>query len=158
MPTASRSHSRLAFSALLAAGALSACVVVPVDPRTGQPYPAASREGGSVTVVTPPPPPAAPQPTLLNVRLYPANAQANAGGMLVATVLDVHTGRGTFSVGYLGDTLQGEATRVGGARRGIANAWGPRGISVQCDYQISAPGQGTGSCLFSDGARYQMHF
>ena len=62
------------------------------------------------------------------------------------------------SVGYLGDTLQGEATRVGGARRGIANAWGPRGISVQCDYQISAPGQGTGSCLFSDGARYQMHF
>jgi hypothetical protein len=109
-------------------------------------------------VVTPPPPPAAPQPTLLNVRLYPANAQANAGGMLVATVLDVHTGRGTFSVGYLGDTLQGEATRVGGSRRGIANAWGPRGISVQCDYQISAPGQGTGSCLFSDGARYQMHF
>ena len=156
MDTASR--SRLVFSALLAAGALSACVVVPVDPRTGQPYPAASREGGSVTVVTPPPPPAAPQPTLLNVRLYPANAQANAGGMLVATVLDVHTGRGTFIVGYLGDTLQGEATRVGGARRGIANAWGPRGISVQCDYQISAPGQGTGSCLFSDGARYQMHF
>jgi len=158
MLTASRSHSRLVLSILLAAGALSACVVVPVDPRTGQPYPAASREGGSVTVVTPPPPPAAPQPTLLNVRLYPANAQANAGGMLVATVLDVHTGRGTFSVGYLGDTLQGEATRVSGSRRGIANAWGPRGISVQCDYQISAPGQGTGSCLFSDGARYQMHF
>ena len=79
----------------------------------------------------------------------------------------------------LGDTLQGEATRVdanyaafgrlhnevlGSAsrnfsgRRGIANAFGSKGVNVQCEYLISEPTLGTGVCLFSDGAKYQMHF
>ncbi len=180
MDTASRLRFHLVLAASLAAAALSACYVVPIDPRTGQPYPtAASREGGSVTVLTPPAPSAPPQPGLLNVRLYPLNAQANQGGLLSAIVVDSHTGRGTFSLAYLGDTLQGEATRVDGnyaafgrihnevlgtgarnfsGRRGIANAYGAKGVNVQCEYLISGPTQGTGVCLFSDGARYQMHF
>ena len=176
-----RSASRLPLLAACAAAvaALSACYVVPLDPRTGQPYPAPAREGGSVTVVTPPAPAAPPQPGLPNVRLYPLNPQANQGGMLNAIVVDSHTGRGSFTLAYLGDTLQGEATRVDGSyaafgrlhnevlgsaarnfsgRRGIANAFGNKGVNVQCEYLISGPTMGTGVCLFSDGAKYQMHF
>lgn len=180
MDTASRLRSRLALATLAAAGLLSACYVVPLDPRTGQPYPPVTvRESGGVTVVTPPAPAAPPQPGLLNVRLYPLNPQANQGGLLSAIVVDSHTGRGSFSLAYLGDTLQGEATRVDASyaafgrihnevlgssarhfsgRRGIANAYGAKGVNVQCEYLISGPTQGTGVCLFSDGAKYQMHF
>lgn len=179
MDTASRPRFRFAFAASLAALALSACYVVPIDPRTGQPYPpVASRDAGSVTVLTPPPPAAPPAPGVLSVRLYPLNPQANQGGLLTAMVVDSHTGRGTFSLAYLGDTLQSEATRVDASyaafgrlhnevlgasvrnfsgRRGIANAYGSRGVNVQCEYLISGPTQGTGVCLFSDGAKYQMH-
>ena len=60
---------------------------------------------------------------------------------------------------YLGDTLQGEATRIDGpGRRGIANAASARGVSAQCHYEISGTGMGTGSCSFSDGALYRLHF
>ena len=34
------------------------------------------------------------------------------GGLITAVVIDNNTGRGTFTLSYLGDTLQGEATRV----------------------------------------------
>ncbi|WP_298834997.1 hypothetical protein [uncultured Piscinibacter sp.] len=175
---------RLALAAACAAAVagLSACYVVPIDPRTGQAYPVAAypaREPASVTVVAPPAPSAPPQPGVLSVRLYPLNPQANQGGLLTAIVVDSHTGRGTFTLAYLGDTLQGEATRVdanyaafgrlhievlGSAarnfsgRRGIANAFGSKGVNVQCEYLISGPTLGTGVCLFSDGAKYQMHF
>lgn len=180
MDTRSLLRSRLVLASLVAAGALSACYVVPLDPRTGQPYPPISaRDAGGVTVVSPPAPAAPPQPGLLNVRLYPLNPQANQGGLLSAIVVDSHTGRGSFSLAYLGDTLQGEATRVDASyaafgrlhnevlgtaarhpsgRRGIANAYGPKGVNVQCEYLITGPAQGTGVCLFSDGAKYQMHF
>lgn len=169
--------------AVLAAAALSACYVVPVDPRTGQAYPIGrpdlqNTSPAAVTVVTPPAP-QAPVASTLTVRLYPLNPQAHQGGMLTAIVVDNHAGRGSFSVGYLGDTLQGEATRVDAGyaafgrvyaevlgtsargfagRRGIANAYGPKGVGVQCEYQITGPSMGTGACLFSDGAKYQMHF
>jgi hypothetical protein len=116
---------------------------------------------------------------VLTARLYPINEAANQGGMLTAMIVDAHTGRGTLTVGYRGDTLQGEATRVDpayggfgrvhdqvlgtaprsfGGQRGIANAYGPRGVNAQCEYLITSPSQGTGVCLFSDGARYQLHF
>ena len=180
-----RPASRLALLAACAAAlaGLSACYVVPIDPRTGQVYPPhpsnAAREPASVTVLTPPAPSAPPQPGVLSVRLYPLNPQANQGGLLTAIVVDSHTGRGSFTLAYLGDTLQGEATRVdanyaafgrlhnevlGSAsrhfsgRRGIANAFGSKGVNVQCEYLISGPTLGTGVCLFSDGAKYQMHF
>jgi hypothetical protein len=42
--------------------------------------------------------------------------------------------------------------------RGIANASGSRAISAQCEYVLSGPSKGTGACVFSDGARYQLHF
>lgn len=170
---------------LLAAATLSACYVVPVDPRTGQPYPP-PREAGhghpspSVAILTPPASPAPPQPSVLSARLYPLNPQAHQGGMLTAMVVDNHTGRGSFTLSYRGDALQGEASRVDAGyaaygrvhqevlgahpqrgysgRRGIANAYGTKGVSVQCEYLITGPTLGTGACLFSDGAKYQMHF
>lgn len=167
---------------LAASVSLSACYVVPIDPRTGQAYPVASRDAaatGGITVITPPPPSGPPSSTVLTARLYPFNAQANQGGQLTAMVIDQHTGRGSFTLGYLGDVLQGEATRVDAGyaafgrvhnevlgpssrsfsgRRGIANAYGARGVNVQCEYLVTGPSMGTGACLFSDGARYQMHF
>lgn len=174
-----------ALAAALAAS-LAACVVVPVDPRTGQPYPHGhahdhGSQQASVTVVHPPAPVAgtAPQASVLSVRLYPLNTQANKGGMLTAVVVDNHTGRGSFTLAYLGDAMQGEATRVDASyaafgrihnevlgpsprafhgRRGIANAFGTKGVNVQCEYVVTGPAMGTGVCQFSDGARYQMHF
>ena len=80
---------------------------------------------------------------------------APTGGALTALVIDQQGGRGTFSVGYAGETLQGQATRVDsgyaafgrihsdvlgvgerryGGQRGIANAAGTRGLSAQCEY------------------------
>ena len=183
-------HGLLA--ALVGASVLSACYVVPIDPRTGQPYPPIGTRDPSVpsSITVLPAAPAPAQPTTLSVRLYPVNAQANKGGMLTATVVDNNAGHGSFSVAYLGDTLQGEATRVdsgyttfgrihdevlgrppvsgpgmpGSAqrsfsgRRGVANAYGSKGVNAQCEYVITGPGMGTGACLFSDGAKYQMHF
>ena len=168
---------------------LVACVVVPVDPRTGQPYPypypVAQRntDAGPRTmatmVVMPPAAPAPPQQSVLTARLYPLNVQANKGGLLNAVVVDLHTGRGSFTLAYQGETLQGEATRVdanysgfgrihaevlgtsprmAGGQRGIANAFGARGVNAQCEYVITGPAIGTGVCLFSDGASYQLHF
>jgi hypothetical protein len=179
----SRSLTRSAWSAIaLATAGLSACMVVPLDPRTGQPYPVHVHDTGpqpaAVTMVAPAPG-VAPQPTVLNARLYPLNAQANKGGLLTAVVVDGHAGRGSLTLAYLGDTLQGEATRIDGGyaafgrlhnevlgpasrpfsgRRGIANAFGSKGVNVQCEYIITAPGIGTGVCQFSDGANYQLHF
>jgi hypothetical protein len=164
---------------LALAAALAACVVVPVDPRTGAPvYPYGV--DGTLRAAPPIVLPAAPaSPVVLTARLYPLNPQAAKAGPLTAVVVDALSGRGSFSVGYAGETLQGEATRVDGAyaafgrvhnevlgtaprqysgQRGIANAAGTRGVHAQCEYLITAPGQGTGVCLFSDGARWQVHF
>jgi hypothetical protein len=163
---------------------LTACYVVPIDPRTGQGYPIGRADAGlaaapGVTVVTPPVAPAPPQNTVLSARLYPLNPQANKGGLLTAVVVDNNTGRGSFTLAYLGDTLQGEASRVDASygafgrvhnevlgtgqrafsgRRGIANAFGARGVNAQCEYLITGPSMGTGACMFSDGAKYQLHF
>jgi hypothetical protein len=164
---------------LLTVVALSACVVVPLDPKTGQPY----GHTPQVVVVQQPvgssPTQSAPAWTTINARLYPVNDAARSAGLLQAAVIDNGTGRGSFTVNYLGQALQGEATRVdrnypgfgqvlqqvqGGSswaqasgQRGIANAANGRN-SMRCEYLFSAPGQGTGACLMSDGARYQIHF
>ncbi len=179
----SRSIVRVSIAAALALS-LGACVVVPVDPRTGQPYPypypSAPTEGGArTTVIMPPAAAAPPQQSVLTARLYPLNVQANKGGLLNAVVVDLHTGRGSFTVACQGDSLQGEATRVDAAyvgfgrihsevlgtpprnssgQRGIANAFGAKGVNAQCEYVITGPALGTGVCLFSDGAKYQLHF
>lgn len=180
---------RAALVAAAAATLLSACYVVPIDPRTGQAYSIGPSGGGNASrevaasSTTPAALPAvnaqATAPSLLSVRLYPLNAQANKGGLLTAQVFDNNAGHGTFSVPYLGDQLQGESTRVDASyaafgrvhaqvlgpsprsfvgRRGIANAYGSRGVNAQCEYVLTGPGAGTGVCQFSDGASYQMHF
>ena len=113
------------------------------------------------------------------VPLERAGQQGRLGGLLNAAVVDQHTGRGSFTLAYLGENLQGEATRVDGSysgfgrihsevlgappransgQRGIANAFGAKGVNAQCEYVITGPALGTGVCLFSDGAKYQLHF
>jgi hypothetical protein len=182
-----RVWSRTALAALAAAGvaSLAACVAVPVDLRTGQPIawpqPANTVAAGQAPVASPgaPTAPSPPAAVVYTARMYPLNEIANRAGMLTAVVTDAHGGRGTFSLNYLGDAMQGEASRVeanhpGFGRihrealgaavaqvqgpRGIANAVGARGISAQCEYVLSGPSRGTGACVFSDGARYQLHF
>ena len=171
-----------ATAAALAIGAgLAGCYVVPIDTRTGQPYPMPTGTAPSTATAAPQPAVGAiaTAPAVIPVRLYPLNAQANKAGLLAAQVLDNNAGKGTFSVGYLGDTLQGETTRVDAGyaafgrvhqqvlgttartftgRRGIANAYGARGVNAQCEYVLTGPGTGTGVCQFSDGAAFQMHF
>lgn len=135
---------------------MAGCVVVPLDPKTGHPvYPPST----ATTVVVQPAPGATSAPIAHSwtVRLYPLNAEASKSGVLLAQVMDRLDGRGSFSLNYRGETLQGESTRVAG-QRGLANAAAPSGLSAQCEYQITGARIGTGSCQFSDGARWQMHF
>lgn len=174
--------SRTLAACALAGATLAGCYVLPVDPRTGGPVLPA--QPAARTADTPYPAPvtvvaAPPQNTVLQARLYPLNDYANRAGMLAAQVSDHQSGRGTFLLYYNGQPMQGEATRVDAGfagfgrihnevlgpasrsyagRRGIANAYGAQGINAQCEYLITGPGMGTGVCLFSDGAKYQMHF
>ena len=160
---------------------LSACVVVPIDPKTGQPY-SAHQPPQVVVVQQPQGPPSGVQATapvsVLSARLYPMNEAARAGGILLSTTVDSGQGRGSFSINYLGQTLQGEATRVDRNYAGFgqvlsqvlggqwANANGQRGVanaasaaaSMRCEYLFTSATQGTGACVVSDGARYQVHF
>jgi hypothetical protein len=180
-PTVSTLRTFAAAAVIGATLTLAACAAVPVDSRTGQlvwspaSNPTAPRE--AVAVAAPMPPAAAP--TVYTARLYPINDIANRAGMLTAVVTDGQGGRGSLTLSYLGESMQGEATRVDNGhvgfgrihrevlglvtvsaqgRRGIANAFGARGVNAQCEYVLSGPSQGTGACLFSDGARYQLHF
>lgn len=158
---------------LSTAALLSACYVVPINPQTGQPYPMQPPVNTAVV-----PPPVNPN-VILQAKLYPLNPQATKAGALIATASDFQNGRGVFTVNFMGETLQGDASRVDanypfgriyrevlgsvadvgkGGRRGIANAIGPNGTSMQCEYQMTSNDIGTGVCLLSNGAKYQMHF
>lgn len=172
-------------AALLASLALSACVVVPLDPKTGQPYPypyatQQMSSGPSVVVLPQAQSQAIAAPSILNGRLYPVSEQARASGVINAVAVDLGNGRSTFNVNYLGQTLQGESTRVdrnfpgfgrilsqvqGGynwagvaGQRGIANAASGTGTSMQCEFVMTNTSQGVGACVMSDGAKYQLHF
>jgi len=95
---------------------------------------------------------------VLPARLYPANAAAAPGGVADGAVVDPGDGRGRFEATIDGERLVGEATRVrDDARRGVASAYGSRGSSMQCDYAMSAPRRGAGTCVLSTGARYRVH-
>lgn len=166
-------------TALLAIS-LTGCYVVPIDPRTGHAYPPhPTMQGGNAAPTVPytsAPPPA---PSALQGRLYPVNDTAAQVGVLTAQVNDNHGGRGSISLNYRGQTLQGEATRVDAGyasfgrvheevfgasrreftgRRGVANAHGSTGLGARCEYVLTGPTLGTGACVFSDGAKYQLHF
>jgi len=148
---------RFAAAAACSALLLSGCYVMPVGrDASGNPVYA-------YTTVPPPvvpkqSPPSGPVPTVLNVKLYPINNFANQTGVLVGQVTNMMTGKGRFTFNYQGETLVGEATRVANdKRRGIANAYGPSGVFAKCEYQMSSPVMGAGTCTFSNSAMYQVH-
>jgi len=183
---------RILRAALLAAGTgagLAACYVIPINPDGSPawqylppgvvaPAPAAPQAAGAAM------PPVAPAvqagPSSYQARLYPMNEQAAQSGQLVATITDLHTGRGMLSMNLAGEFLSGEATRVSDAHpgfgsvyekvlkapiqvrpgqpKGIANATGSRGTWVSCEYVLESGGRGTGACVMSNGAAYQIHF
>lgn len=157
----SRTRTKLALFAL--ATALSGCYVVPVRGPDGtvvyDPYPLPP-VGPPMPMVIPAPGPGASgqMPAVLNARLYPSNEQAAQSGIVAGTVTNMMTGKGRFQVNYMGEVLTGEATRVSNEdKRGVANAFSPKGTYMSCDYQMTTPFQGTGECRFSNGATYTLH-
>ena len=97
-------------------------------------------------------------PAVLQARLYPANESAAQTGVVSGTVTNMMNGKGRFQLAYQGENLVGEATRVDGdARRGVASAYGAGGAFMSCDYQMTNPRQGAGTCTFSNGAQYKVH-
>jgi len=163
MKTPIRFTSRLAAAVALPALALSGCYAIPVgQEKNGSPY----------YVYSPVPPvfapgsapaapvilPGGPASVELPVRLYPMNDLANQTGALSGSVTNMMNGKGRFTFFYQGETLVGEATRVeNDERRGIASAYGPRGTFARCEYQMSSPRLGAGTCTFSNGAQYTVH-
>jgi hypothetical protein len=154
--------TRFAVAAAFPALVLSGCYVMPIgQDASGNPHylystapvvPAQGAAGGPVIL------PGGPMPAALNVRLYPINDLANQTGVLTGQVTNMMTGKGRFTFNYQGDTLVGEATRVANdERRGVASAYGPHGVFARCEYQMSSPMMGAGSCTFSNNAMYQVH-
>ena len=145
---------------LIAAGlqsfALAGCYIVPTADGNYSVY----------VPVTPPPMQGQPavassqpaMPKVLHARLYPDNDVASQTGMVSGTVTNMMTGKGRFQLSYAGELLTGEATRVSGdQRKGVASAYGQNGSFMSCEYQMSTPVVGAGTCMFSNGARYKLH-
>ena len=177
--------ARGSLAALAISVGLVACYVIPMNPDgspawqvlpPGVPPPAPAPQAAVVPAM----PPMPQLPSSYQARLYPMNARAAQSGQLVATITDLNTGRGILSMNLDGEYLSGEATRVSDAHpgfgnvyqkvlntaikvvpgqpRGIANATGSRGTWVNCEYVLESGGRGTGACVMSDGANYQIHF
>ena len=164
--------TRLLAALALPAVALSGCYVVPVaQDKAGNPYymyspvpaiPApVARATPPAAIVAPAGPvivPSGPAAQELAVKLYPINDLANQTGVLTGSVTNMMNGKGRFTFLYQGETLVGEATRVANdERKGVASAYGPRGTFARCEYQMSTPQLGAGTCAFSNGAQYTAH-
>jgi hypothetical protein len=165
-----RSTIPAALAGGFAALSLSGCYIVPVGPeeiakmhlfaqqqqanQAANPAPKVAAQGATAA-------PASPQPavpTSIQARLYPLNEIATENGMVSGTVTNMMNGKGRLQVSYRGELLTGEATRVANdERKGVASAWGQNGSFMTCEYQMSSPLRGAGTCSFSDGARYQVH-
>ena len=167
-----RSSIQAALAVVFPALALGGCYIVPVGPEAMVKLNALLEQAQSGNPPTPPAKPnpalsaapapaAAPAPTIptaLQARLYPVNEIATENGMVAGTVTNMMNGKGRLQLSYRGELLTGEATRVvGDERKGVASAWGPNGSFMSCEYQMSSPLRGAGTCNFSDGARYQVH-
>jgi hypothetical protein len=154
--------SKLAVALSVQALGLAGCYVVPVGPDGNYAiyiptHPSPTYPGQS-TLQSAAPAGQPAQPRVLHARLYPDNDTATQTGMVSGTVTNMMTGKGRFQVQYAGEVLTGEATRVSGdERKGIASAYGPSGSFMSCEYQMSTPMQGAGTCNFSNGARYKLH-
>jgi hypothetical protein len=150
-------EKRTAAALAACAFALAGCYIVPQAdgqfgiyiPSTPGPLPNPSTAAHAAGPAT---------PTVLNARFYPLNDAATKTGMVSGSVTNMMSGKGRFQLQYRGDVLSGEATRVSGdERKGVASAYGLNGSFMSCEYQMSSPYQGAGTCNFSDGARYQVH-
>jgi len=158
---------RLALAMAVPALALSGCYVMPVgQDASGNPYymyspipiPPIVPHGSAGHGAQPAAVPGGGMPQALSVKLYPINDLANQTGVLTGEVTNMMTGKGRFTFHYQGEMLVGEATRVSNDdRRGLASAYGPRGTSARCEYQMSTARMGAGTCTFSNGAQYQLH-
>lgn len=149
--------ARKILSATLAASTVSGCYILPVAPD-GHVYGGYPTPPPPIATASYPSPSSGPVAAVLQARLYPANDIATQTGVIHGTVTNLMTGKGRFQINYRGETLTGEATRVDGdSRRGVASAYGASGGYMSCEYQMNTPRQGAGTCMFSNGARYQVH-
>ena len=155
-----KTYQRTILAAAAAALSLPGCVIVPQGAGGMPPglYIPSDFPAAMGRTAAPPAGAQAAAPMSLNARLYPANETATEVGMLSGTVTNMMNGKGRLQLQYRGELLAGEATRVSGdERKGIASAYGPSGSFMSCEYQMSSPLRGAGTCNFSDGARYQVH-
>ena len=139
----------LTLSALCAG--LSGCYVVPMQSYSNSNNSLNSANASAVAILPPLPRP------VYTARLYPVNEAAAALGRVTGTISNPERGHGEFSFTVGSESFSGEATREPGSSKGHANASGNRGGFVKCGYAMSSTSFGTGSCLFSGGARYDMH-
>ncbi len=143
----SRRATRL-LGALAVVSALTACYVVPIDPRAGHGVP----QPHTVGVASP------ALPLSFQARLYPANELASGYGVINATVTNDLQGRGSFATVISGEVFSGEATRkAGSSREGVANGAGNRGSYINCAYTMNSATLGSGTCKLSNGALFSMH-
>jgi len=164
-----RNRMRVALAVAVPTLGLAGCYVVPVAPDGTPIYPYGPNTPVAIVpapavvaapVAMPPPPVVASSkiPAVLTARLYPANEMAAQTGMLSGTVTNMMTGKGRFQLELRGEVLSGEATRVqGDEKRGVASAFGNRGTWMNCDYQMTSPYQGAGTCTISTGEKYSVH-
>jgi hypothetical protein len=167
-----RSTIPAALAGGFAALSLSGCYIVPVGSedlakihllmqQQANQAPAPSAAPKAAAAQTASAAPASTQvtvPSSIPARLYPLNEIATENGMVSGSVTNMMNGKGRLQLSYRGELLTGEATRVANdERKGVASAWGPNGSFMTCEYQMSSPLRGAGTCSFSDGARYQVH-
>lgn len=146
--------ARIAILGGIVAITASACMVVPIG-SDGRPYAVAPIPPNPAVA---PGGPAVPTAVVMTARLYPMNDVASANGVLQGSVINHLNGRGEFQTAIAGEALTGEATRTqDNTRRGVANAYGSRGTTLACEYQMATPARGTGTCAMSNGGRYQLH-
>lgn len=131
---------------------LTACYVVPVQSSGSIPYGAYNNSNAGSAVVT-----MAPIRPVFTARLYPANDAAARLGQVSGIISNPERGHGEFTFSVAGESFKGEATRAPSSSKGVANASGSRGAYVRCDYTMSSAELGSGTCQFSNGARYDMH-
>ena len=163
-----RSTIAAALASALGALTVSGCYIVPIGSedmakihtlmQQAAPAQQPAAAPASAAAAAQPSPAAPSVPTSIPARLYPVNDIATENGMLSGTVTNMMNGKGRLQLTYRGEPLVGEATRVANdERKGVASAWGPNGSFMTCEYQMSSPVRGAGTCSFSDGARYQVH-
>ena len=137
------------FAVGMMGAALSGCYVMPLN----QAMPGSGGYSASGTAIIPMAAIRAPY----TARLYPGNQAASRMGSTSGIISNPEDGHGQFSFNVGGESYQGEATRSPNSTRGVANASGNRGGYARCDYMMNSSSLGSGSCLFNNGARYDMH-